>query len=273
MDPHPLANLFKRSNYDEPIASESSALDYLYEVLLEALESENCDEVLNQKNYKVIQDSSFNEKHDCNDVIINSSNVNCANNMQNPKLGDASFARSTTCCNDHDWGDFSYDLENLFKPHDEYVCNNIESGFGRVSTLGNNDPTTLANDQSYEIFDKSGLGEVMTLVNVNPTILEECQLCMHVDHVENMLCDSYIVEFEYDPTCNYYERGKYGCRNFHVTKLPLVMLRLLLFLSSSLHMLVFACLDNLFAYKMPMHRKYVRLKHVFHMLHDALFVL
>ena len=34
MDPHPLANLFQRSNYDEPIASELSALDYLYEVLL-----------------------------------------------------------------------------------------------------------------------------------------------------------------------------------------------------------------------------------------------
>ena len=73
------------------------------------------------------------------------------------------------------------------------------------------------------------------------------------------LCDSYFVEFAYDPTCNYYERGKYGCRNFHVTKLPLVMLRLLLFLSASLHMLVFACYDNLFAYKMPMHRKYVYL--------------
>ena len=43
---------------------------------------------------------------------------------------------------------------------------------------------------------------------------------MHVDRVENMLCDSYFVEFSYDPTCNYYERGKYGCRNFHVTKLP-----------------------------------------------------
>ena len=142
--------------------------------------------------------------------------------------------------NDHDWGDnVSYDLEILFKPHDGYVCDNIENGFGRVSTLGNN-PTTLDYDQSYEFFDKSGLGEVMTSVNVNPTILEECQLCMHVDHVENMLCDSYIVEFAYDPTCNYYERGKYGCRNFHVTKLPLVMLRLLLFLSASLHMLVFA---------------------------------
>ena len=88
------------------------------------------------------------------------------------------------CCNDHDWGDFSYDLENLSKPHDEYVCNNIESGFRRVSTLGNNDPTTLEIDRSYEIFDKSGLGEVMNLFYVNPTILEECQLCMHVDRVE-----------------------------------------------------------------------------------------
>ena len=55
--------------------------------------------------------------------------------------------------------------------------------------------------------DKSGFGEVMTLVNVNPTILEECQLCIHVDRVKNMFCDSYIVEFDYDPTCNYYERG------------------------------------------------------------------
>ena len=43
MDPHPLANLFKRSNYDEPIASELSALDYLYEVLPEICESKNCD--------------------------------------------------------------------------------------------------------------------------------------------------------------------------------------------------------------------------------------
>ena len=50
----------------------------------------------------------------------------------------------------------------------------------------------------------------MTLVNVNPTILEDYQLRMHVGCVENMLHDSYFVEFAYDPTCNYYERGKYG---------------------------------------------------------------
>ena len=61
MDPHPLANIFKRSNYDEPISSELSALDYLYEVLLKIHESENCDKVLKEENYKVIHDSSLNE--------------------------------------------------------------------------------------------------------------------------------------------------------------------------------------------------------------------
>ena len=122
-------------------------------------------------------------------------------------------------------------------------------------------------------FDKSGFGEVMTLVNVAPTILEEFQLRMHGDCVENMFCDSYIVEFAHDPTCNYYERGKYDRRNFYLIKLPLVMLRLLSSLSSSLHMLVFACLDNLFAYKMPMHKKYVILRCVCRVFYDALFVL
>ena len=112
----------------------------------------------------------------------------------------------------------------------------------------------------------------MTLVDVNPTILEDYKTFMHVGHEKKILHNSYIVEFDYDPTCNYYERGKYGCRNFHVTKLPRVMLRLLLFLSTSLHMLVFAYYDNSFSYKMPMHRKYVRLKCFCHMFYDALFV-
>ena len=80
-----------------------------------------------------------------------------------------------------------------------------------MSTLA---PTYLDNVQSYEVFDKSGFGEVMTLFYDNPTISEECQLCMHVDHEEKNLYDSYIVEIDYDPTCNYYERGKYGRKKF-----------------------------------------------------------
>ena len=84
MDPHPLANLFKRSIYDEPNPSDFSALDYLYEVLLEIRESENCNEEI----YEVIHDRSLNKKNDCNDFPID---VNCANNIQNAKLGGASF--------------------------------------------------------------------------------------------------------------------------------------------------------------------------------------
>ena len=80
MDPHPLANLFKRSNYDEPISSDLGALDYLYEVLLEIRESGNCDEVL----YKVIHDRSLNKKHDCNDFTINSLDVNYAKKYAKP---------------------------------------------------------------------------------------------------------------------------------------------------------------------------------------------
>ena len=78
MDPHPVANLFKRSNHDEPIASEFCALDYLYEPLLKICESENYDEEI----YEEIHDNSLNKKHDCNDFPINSLDVNCANNMQ-----------------------------------------------------------------------------------------------------------------------------------------------------------------------------------------------
>ena len=89
---------------------------------------------------------------------------------------------------------------NLFKPHDEYACNNINSGFGRELNLGENNPTYLESIQSCEFFDKSRLGEVMTLFDDNPTILEECQLCMHLDHEENILCDGCIVTFYYDLT-------------------------------------------------------------------------
>ena len=96
--------------------------------------------------------------------------------MQNSKIVYVNNSMSTTYLNAHDWGDNdAYDVENLFKPDDEYACDNTKSGFGRMSTLAKNDPTYLESVQSYEIFDVSGLGEVMTLFDDNPTILEECQ--------------------------------------------------------------------------------------------------
>ena len=90
------------------------------------------------------------------------------------------------------------------------------------------------------------------------------------DHENHALC-SYIAEFIHDATENYYERGKYGCRNFHGTKTPLYMLKVLKLLLFHLPMLVTLFFVNLFAYKIPMHRKWVRLKCVSNFLLDALF--
>jgi hypothetical protein len=92
-------------------------------------------------------------------------------------------------------------------------------------------------------------------------------------HAKNTLCDGYIVEFIHDATESYYVRGKYGCRSFHVTKIPLYMLKVLKLLLFYLPMLVTLFFVNLFVYKIPMHRKWVRVKCVSYLLLDALFFL
>jgi hypothetical protein len=51
-------------------------------------------------------------------------------------------------------------------------------------------------------------------------------------------CDIYIVEFVHDATENYYERGKYGCWNSHVTKTPLFIVKVLKLLLVYLPILV-----------------------------------
>ena len=94
---------------------------------------------------------------------------------------------------------------------------------------------------------------------------------MHETHDKNALCDSYIVEFAHDATESYYERGKYGCRNFHVTKTPLYVLKFLKLHLFYLPMLVTLLFMNLFIYKILLHRKHVRLKCVLYLPLDALF--
>ena len=83
---------------------------------------------------------------------------------------------------------------------------------------------------------------------------------MFVDHEKHALCDSYIVEFVHDATENYYERGKYGCRNFHVTKIPLFVLKVLKLFLLHLPMLVALWFNDLIYSKIPLHRKWVRLR-------------
>ena len=92
---------------------------------------------------------------------------------------------------------------------------------------------------------------------------------MLIDHEKNALGAGYIVEFIHDATENYYEGGTYACRNCKNIKFPPYVLEILKLCLFYLPMLVNYCYHKLFAHKIPMHRKWVRLKCAIHMLHDA----
>ena len=93
---------------------------------------------------------------------------------------------------------------------------------------------------------------------------------MLVDHEKNALCDSYIDEFIHDATENYYERGTYAFTYCNNIKFPLYVLKVLKLCLFCLPMLVDSCSHKLFAHKIPMHRKWVRLKCACHEIHGAL---
>ena len=61
----------------------------------------------------------------------------------------------------------------------------------------------------------------------------------------------------------------YACMNCNSVKFPLYVLQILKLCLFYLPMLVDYCSHKLFAHKIPMHRKWVRLKCASHMLHDA----
>ena len=92
---------------------------------------------------------------------------------------------------------------------------------------------------------------------------------MLVDHENNALGAGYIFEFIHDATQSYYEGGTYVCRNCNNIKSPLYALKSLKLSLFYLPMQVDSCSHKLFAHKIPIHRKWVRLKCACRMLHDA----
>ena len=94
---------------------------------------------------------------------------------------------------------------------------------------------------------------------------------LHVDHDENDLCDSYIVEFIHDATENYYDRGTRGYRYLNFIMICLSMLKVSKMHLFCLPMLISLCFNELFLYKIPLHRKWGRLKFGWSFLLDALF--
>ena len=85
-----------------------------------------------------------------------------------------------------------------------------ESEFGRVSTLGSNDPTILEGVESYNIYE-SGFGEVMTLFSDESTILEEVSIDYDENKVatyDNYCDDTYAIKSSDDyiyKTCHDYD--------------------------------------------------------------------
>ena len=102
--------------------------------------------------------------------------------------------------------------------------------------------------------------------------VESNKISMLMDHEKNALCDSYIVEFIHDATENYYERGTYAFTYCNNIKFSLYLLQILTSCLFCLPMLVDSCSHKLFAHKIPMNRKRVRLKCASHILLYALFM-
>ena len=103
----------------------------------------------------------------------------------------------------------------------------------------------------------------------NFAYVENNKKIMPVEHEKNALGAGYIVEFIHDATENYYEGGIYACRNCNNIKFPLYVLKVLKLCLFYLPMQVYSCSHKLFAHKIPMNRKWVRLKCASHMFHDA----
>ena len=82
----------------------------------------------------------MNVEHDCNVVSMNSLNIHYANDMQSHKLEEYdSFCPPS-------FDEKIYYDDSMPPIYDDYID---ESGFGRVSNLGSNDPTILEGVESY----------------------------------------------------------------------------------------------------------------------------
>ena len=142
---------------------------HLFNVFRENKDSDNYAKVLEEECIKMFGTKSLDDEHDCNVVSMNFLNIHDANDMQSHKLGEAMFDEYDIFCPPSFDQNIYYD-ESMPPIYDDYID---ESGFGRVSTLGSNDPTILEGVESYCDNYGSGFGEVMTLFSDESTISEE----------------------------------------------------------------------------------------------------
>jgi hypothetical protein len=178
-----------------------------------------------------------------NVISMNSLNTIIANAMEKSKLGEASFYENEIFSPPtiEEKINYNYNMPPIFDDYGDE--NNNDSYFVEFAPI-----TINKNDYAY---------------------MESNNYFMHVAHDKNVLYDSYIVNFMHDATESYYERGKHCFMHLNNIKSPLFMLKVLMLHLFYLPMLVAFCFDNLFSYKIPLHRKWVRLKCVGYLLLDA----
>jgi hypothetical protein len=209
-----------------------------------------------------------------NVISMNSFNTIIANSMEKSKLGEAGF-------DEHDifyppsMEEKIYFDDTMPPIYDD--CNDEYDIFS---------PHTIEEKIRYDynmphIFDDYGdennidsyiVEFAPTTINKNDYVyVKSINSFMHVAHDNNVLCDSYIVNFVHDATETYYKRGKHGFMHLNNINFPLFILKILKLYLFYLPMLVTMCFFDLFSYKIPMHRKWVRLKSISYLLFGALF--
>ena len=241
---------------------------HLFNVFRENDGKENCAQVLEEELHRMLGIKYVNDEHDCNVVSMNSLNTHDANDMQSHKLGDAMFDEDDMFSPPSFDEQIYYD-ESMPPIYDDY-CDDT------YALKNNNNHETCHLDFNFQLNYAS---HDIYFVKFAPTTIDENKFAYVESNKNSMLvhhekdsCDGYIVEFIHDATENYYERGTYACRNCNNIKFPLYVLKFLKLCLFYLPMLVDYCSHKLFAHKIPMHRKWVRLKCASHILHDALFM-
>ena len=137
--------------------------------------------------------------------------------------------------------------------------------------LNNDNHETFHHDFNIQSHDSYFIEFAPTIMNDKKIgYVESNKISMFVDHENNALCDSYIVECIHDAIENYYEGGTYVSTYLNNIKFPLYVLKILKLYLFCLPMLVDSFSHELFAHRIPMHRKWVGLKCASHMIHDAL---
>jgi hypothetical protein len=165
-----------------------------------------------------------------NVISRNSLNTIIANAMKKSKLGEASF-------DEHDiFSPPSTEDKIYFDDTMPPIYDDYDDEYDIFS------PPTFEEKISYDynmppIFDDYGdeNNNDSYFVEFSPTTIkkndyvymESIDSFMHVAHDKNVLCDSYIVNFIYDATEGYYERGKHGFMHLNNIKFPLFILKIL----------------------------------------------